>query len=376
VDNAREKVKNGVIHGVRSTNTLQDHVLSSRVTYLMKWNPESLWVVPAYRAAFPFLPDPELNFPTGTDLLLKLQTPLLVANTDDHAEGNVGFNQSDAEDLDQRILALPRRTSTPEGVAADVINLAFLGSKEQVEGAFEAAGWETSDQMSTRTTLREIRAYLFLRNYPRGPMVKQQLSGHTPDFRWQKGADSISKRDHLRIWKEQDSWKGQPVWVSAALWENGMTMSLQKSNHWVHHVDPAIDVEREKVVRDLALAGCVKAVYNAPRPDMPHFMENATHDELRTDGAVAVVELQDCVPPAFENELTYAAVATGPRSKFARYLRTEILSFRDLWRENEVYGAFELSRVIVHSMQRNHSMSHQQVTASSIDTQIAAGAYR
>jgi hypothetical protein len=34
VDNAREKVRDGVIYGIRSTNTPQDH-LSSRVAYLL-----------------------------------------------------------------------------------------------------------------------------------------------------------------------------------------------------------------------------------------------------------------------------------------------------------------------------------------------------
>ena len=81
VDNAREKVRDGVIHGIRSTNTPQDH-LSSRVAYLLMWDPQFYWILPAYRAVFPVLPEPELYFPSGTDLSLKLSTPLLVARSD------------------------------------------------------------------------------------------------------------------------------------------------------------------------------------------------------------------------------------------------------------------------------------------------------
>jgi hypothetical protein len=375
VDNAREKVRDGVIHGIRSTNTPQDH-LSSRVAYLMMWNPDSYWILPVYRAVFPVLPEPELYLPSGTDLLLQLATPLLAVNRDRLAPENLEFDQSDRDALNQKVLALLERTSTPQGHDADVVNLAFIGSREQIEGAFEAAGWKSSDAMSTRTAFREIGAFLLLRNYPRGPMSKQLLGGHTSDFRWQKGFDSIARRDHLRIWSEPEIWQGQPVWFSAATREIGASLSLRRRK-FIHHVDPAIDVEREKVVRDLTLAGCVEAVHNAPRPVMPRSLENATGGELRTDGAVAVVQLEDCVPPVFENDLAFSTLATRPRSRFARYIRTQVLSFRDIWRENALYGAFDLSRMAVRSIRRSHSRSSRRVIASSsIDSHITIGGSR
>lgn len=373
VDNAREEVRDGVIHGIRITNTLQDHILSSRVSYLMIWNPDTIWILPAYRAVFPVLPEPELYFPSGTDLLLKLTAPLLVANSDRFAPENVEFDQSDRDALDQKVLALPERTLTPRGHDADVVNLAFIGSREQIKGAFEAAGWKSTDALSTRSAWREGLAFLLLRNYPRGLMSKQLLGGHTPDFRWQKGIDSIARRDHLRIWSEPEIWHGQPVWLSAATQDIGASLSRRKQN-FVHQVDPAIDVERDKIVRDLTLAGCVESVHNAPRPVMPRFLENATGDELRTDGAVAVVQLEDCVPPVFENDGTFSTIAARPRSRFARYIRAQVLSSRAIWRENVLYGAFELSRMAVRSIRRSHSRSRRRVIASSsIDSQMTIG---
>jgi len=204
VDNAREKVRDGVIHGIRSTNTPQDH-LSSRVEYLLMWDPNLYWIVPAYRAVFPVLPEPELYFPSGTDLSLKLSTPLLVAAAVRPAPQNSEFDQTDKDVLDERVLSLPERTSTPQGHDADVVNLAFIGSREQIEGAFKAAGWKSTDAMSTRTALREISSFLLLRNYPSGPMSQQLLGDHASDFGWQKGLDSIARRDHLRIWSEPET---------------------------------------------------------------------------------------------------------------------------------------------------------------------------
>jgi hypothetical protein len=352
VDNAREKVRDGVIHGIRSTNTPQDH-LSSRVAYLLMWDPQFYWILPAYRAVFPVLPEPELYFPSGTDLSLMLSAPLLVERSDRPAPGNLEFDQPDRDALDEKVRSLPERTVTPQGRDADVVNLAFIGSRGQIDGAFKAAGWKGADAMSTRTAFREIGSFLLLRNYPRGPMSKQLLRDRPSDFRWQKGLDSIARRDHLRIWSEPETWQGQPIWLSASTREIGASFSVRR-RRFVHHIELAIDVEREKVVRDLTLAGCVETVHNALRPALPTSLVNATDGELQTDGAVAIVQLKDCDSPVSENDLAFPTLAARPRSKVARYFRTQVLSIRDIWRENAAYGVFELSRMTVRSIRRSH----------------------
>jgi hypothetical protein len=48
-------------------------------------------------------------------------------------------------------------------------------------------------------------------------------------------------------------------------------------------------------------------------------------------------------------------VASRPSSFFSRYIRTQILSFRDVWRENAFYGAFDTSRDALHAIQRDHA---------------------
>jgi len=76
---------------------------------------------------------------------------------------------------------------------------------------------------------------------------------------------------------------------------------------------------------------------------------------MRTDGSLAVVELKNCENPVFEQASQAPAVQSRPRSKFARYLRMQVLSFRsDLIRGNILYGGFELTRVAVRA-RRNHS---------------------
>jgi hypothetical protein len=83
-------------------------------------------------------------------------------------------------------------------------------------------------------------------------------------------------------------------------------------------VDPDIDEERERVVRDLTLSGCVEAVHYAPRPAMPKNVENATGHELRTDGAMAIVKLKDCDHDVFQGSVEEPKLAFHPRTKLAK----------------------------------------------------------
>jgi len=351
VDNARETVRNGVIHGVRITDTPQG-LFTLRIIRLPNWNPEGLGILAARRAIFPVFPEPEIYFPAGTDLHLELAEPLEVANEIAPAPANVDFPAADGHDLDDLMRSLPNRTFTPKNQDTDVVNLAFVGSKEQLEGAFQAAGWTAGDPISKRAMLRQFLAVLSIRNYSRLPMETQWANGKTNDLALQKGLDSYGKRDHLRIWSEPLTWQGQPIWISSSTHDNAAVLSLRKG--FIHRVDNDIDEERSKIVRDLTLAGCVDAVHATQRPDMPNFMENATGDALRTDKSISVVQLRNCAPPLFTEPASALTLLSRPPSKIARYLRTQVLSFRsDLWRSNVVYTAFQLGRAGFHVIRKS-----------------------
>jgi len=375
VENAREKVKDGVIHGIRGTNAPEDR-LSSRLEYLaMKYPAHSIWMLSAYRAIFPNFPEPEIYFPRGTDLLVEFTKPFAMTSGRVVAPSNQEFDRAESDALDEMIVPVPERTFTPKGRNADIVNLAFIGSQAQLQKAFDAAGWKTGDAMCRRTAFHEIHAFLVVDNYAHGPISKQLLNGRAADSTWEKGLDSLAKRHHLRIWSTDDRVQGQPVWLSAAIRETGASLSLQKMQ-FIHHVDSDIDNERAMVVRDLTLAGCVDTVHLARRPGMPHSVENATGDELRTDAAIAVVQLKDCENPIFENNSQVAELASRPPTKLARYLRTEVLSARDLWRENVVYGAYDASRMAVEAIRRRRANGYhagKQNSPQPVDTRFDSG---
>jgi LssY C-terminus len=364
VANARESVKGGVVHGIQSVNTPQGRI-TSRLKHLPTWNPYTDWGLIVYRLAFPISPEPEIYFPAGTDLQLQFSTPLPVTGLPVAEPSNRDFTISDIFALDEIVHLWPVRTSTPTKEDADVVNLALIGSREQVEAAFQAAGWLSSDSPSKRSVMRQFYAFITLSSYSRAPVSKQLFEGRYSEFTWEKSLNSYGKRDHLRIWSGPETLQEQPIWAVAASRETGAVLSVSH-RRFVHRVDSNLDAERDKVVRDLTLSGCVDAAHTFNRPSAPRSAVNATGDPLRTDGSVAAVRLKDCSEPIFEPPSPIASMRPRPGNKFTRYVRMQVLGVRnDVWRGNIVYGGFDLGRMTITALRKKHSNTY---TASGAPT--------
>jgi len=354
IDNARETVKTGVIHGVNATDTPQGRI-TSRLKHLPTWNPYSDLTLLVYRAAFPVFPEPEIYLPRGTDVKLELTTELRVPE-ELHGVAQGSTNEIDRATMEITAPTLPERTTTRYGRAADFVNVALVGTAEQMDQAFQAAGWEHGDPTSTRSVMREIHAFLAFKSYPEAPISRQLVDGEPVSATWEKSLDSYEKREHLRVWARDDVFLGQTVWLGAMTRETGATLSVRQ-HKFIHHIDADMDAGRGLLVRDLNLAGCVASVYYVDRPQMEHAAMNATGDAMRTDGSLAVVQLRDCENAVFEQQEADAAAVAGarPHSKFARYVRMQVLSFKsDVVRGNIVYGMFDLTRMAIRA-RRNHT---------------------
>jgi hypothetical protein len=353
VENAREQVSKGVIQGILSSDSPQGRI-NSRLRHLPTWNPCSDAGLIAFKAAFPIFPEPEIYFPAGTDLRIKLTGPISGVETVPESPMVSAPSPMENPDLEGFVQSLPRHSTTVKLVDADVVNLMFVGSRQEVEFAFRQAGWNTSDAFNKKSFFRNFYAFLNNSGYPQAPMRPFLLDGKPADMNWQKSLNSYARRDHLRIW--QWSWPAdsETVWVSSSTHDTGATLSLER-RQFMHHITPDIDEERSKVIRDLNVAGCVKAVHLVPRPKMANISQNSTGDLVSTDGAVAVIELKECqamVPGlAAGNETT----RFRPGNHVFRYFRRQILTFRsDIWRANIIYGVYDLTRMSIVAW-RHHS---------------------
>ena len=233
VANGRENVKAGVIEGSTSKNTPQ-RLMSTRLLHLPEWNPESYWIFMVRRSVFPYSPEPETFLPAGTDLRLKLKAPLqLPAGFQSAAqEQDADVEGTIDKELRAELLDLPNRSVTGSFEPSDPVNLGFIGSAQQIEEAFQAAGWTYGDSVSTLSVLREMRAVSSLNSYSHLPISRQWLNGAPPEFRFEKSFDSYQKREHIRIWKEDTLQEG--LWAGGAIRETGAQLSLRKGKFIRH----------------------------------------------------------------------------------------------------------------------------------------------
>jgi LssY C-terminus len=358
VENAREHVKNGVVHGVMSSDTFQGRV-NSRLIHLPTWNPYSDLGLIVYKATFPIFPEPEIYYPSGTDMRLK--TKAAVTSIPITSASYAERSADDASPANAWVQQAPQRTTTLKSVNADLVNIVFLGSQQQVEVAFREAGWRTSDRVSRHAVMLNFYALLNNSGYAQQPMKTFLVDGKPEDMNWQKGLNSYGRRDHLRIWQWTPEGATKPVWVSSSTHDTGAVLSV-KYKGFVHHISPDIDDERAKVIRDLNFSGCVQSVSYVSRPGIPTITQNATGDLVRTDGSVAVVQLQDCHPVVPGLSASPSTAGYKPGNHVFRYLRREILTFRnDIWRANMIYGAYDLGRMAVAALR------HQPIPPMDVD---------
>jgi LssY C-terminus len=354
VENAREPVSKGVIEGIRSSDTPQGRI-NSRLAHLPTWNPYSDLGLIVYKATFPIFPEPEIYFPAGTDIRIKLTKPVHSPSETPTPRNDVLVESSGELDVERTAASLPRRSTTTKLIDADVVNLVFVGSREEVESAFRQAGWNTSDAFSKRSFMRDFYSFLNNSGYAQAPMHPLLLDGKPPDMSWQKSLNSYDRRDHLRMWQWFQPSGLDTVWLSSSTHDTRAALSL-KYRQFVHHISPDIDEERSKVIRDLEVAGCVQSVHLLPRPGMSNFTQNATGDPMRTDGDLAIVQLKECQPVVPGLVSSTAGTNFKPGSHVFRYLRRQILTFRsDIWRANIIYGAYDLGRMSFEAL-RHHPL--------------------
>ncbi len=349
VVNAREQVKHGVIQGVLSSDTFQGRV-NSRLIHLPTWNPYSDLGLIIYKATFPIFPEPEIYYAAGTDMRLRTKAP--VSSLPIAAKTGLETAPSDPSERDASIQQMPWRSMTRKFVDADVFNLVFLGSREQVESAFREAGWHNSDRVSRHSFANNFYALLNNSGYAQQPMTTFLLDGKPEDMNWQKGLNSYGRRDHLRIWQWVPEGTTTPVWLSSSTHDTGAVLSV-KYKGFVHHISPDIDDERATVIRDLNFAGCVSSVSYVARPGISTLTQNATGDAVRTDGSIAVVQLKECQPIRPELDINSNGAKFKPGNHVFRYVRKEILTFRnDIWRANIIYGIYDVGRMAFNALRR------------------------
>ena len=348
VDNAREFVtRDGRIHGVRATNSGSYRVSGYVRTLLFRCEVHAAIAVWIVKAAVINLPEPEIYLPAGAELTLTLTEPLSLASTVEEPLRRA-LPDEERADLNGALASMPSRTrSAASQRPSDLTNVALIGSREQIAAAFAAAGWSAPRPLSFRRRVQWLRAVAERRGFDSAPMSSLLLNGAQADMSWEKGLNDVSKRHHIRLWKQAGDWDGQELWMGAATQDVDFGF-LRPGRPFTHKIAAEVDRERDKVTYDLAFTGCTNSLAWVGRTDVPRVTENGTGDLMTTDTRLAVITLNDCRAPRLSTETMDSAPVPAHGGKLALFARREILSARnDLIRDNWYWRSYEATRWVV-----------------------------
>jgi Ni/Co efflux regulator RcnB len=290
VDNARETVRNNEILGI-----VQPHA-STKTGYVLAGlgmiNPIAGYTIKGVSAVYGLSLRREILFPAGTDLQVQVVRPSMLKKRDTWS----GWPVLSVDDKLQAIVkAAPTRVYTKDNKPSDLTNLMFIGSQQQLEAAFQEAGWFETDSLSMGSALKTVGATIRSAGYQQAPVSLLTINGKPPDLIFQKSLDTFAKRHHIRIWKQPVAWQGHDVWVGAATHDIDISTARAKTK-WGHRIDPHVDREREWIETDLLYAGTATSYALVDRPHVPKTTANGTGDVITTDGQLSIVELGTTKP--------------------------------------------------------------------------------
>jgi hypothetical protein len=196
------------------------------------------------------------------------------------------------DELDQ-VPPLPhfaQRTGGASGQPGDPINLVLIGTAENVDSAFKSAGWIAAGAHRAGALTREILATLENRPSVGAPVSTQYFGDRAQDRAFELSGPNARIRHHLRLWI-LDSVAG--IWVGAANEDVGLTVNPIHGRA-THRIDPDIDEERDRIVRDLEAGACADLIAYVPVWDEPQVFHNAQGQEIVTDGRASVIRTTRC----------------------------------------------------------------------------------
>src|SRR3954467_3570771 len=126
---------------------------------------------------------------------------------------------------------VPSYTITGDGLPGDPVNLALVGTLQQLRSAFAILGWSEADRLGFTSSWGMIRAFVFNSAYPTAPFSTLYLFGRGQDIGFQKAIDnSPRKRHHIRFWAMSGA---EDALATASFWLNTDRPPADESVLWV-----------------------------------------------------------------------------------------------------------------------------------------------
>ena len=212
---------------------------------------------------------------------------------------------------------LPARVLDGEGREGDMLNLILIAQKEDLERAFEQAGWVKVDKSKPATIFWHL---LWQRtHYMKLPMARFYVFGRVQDYSYAMPdpGSILTRRHHLRIWRTDYEVDGKPIWVGAATDDVAIVIEKRRVR-FDHRIDPHVDAERDFIAENLAETLQVTREEYLTSAD-PVFEARTTRGQTYySDSRMLLLELGEMKPggpgPLGNISLPVGSTETGPNA--------------------------------------------------------------
>jgi hypothetical protein len=184
---------------------------------------------------------------------------------------------------------VPRVTRTGNGIPGDPLNVALIGTEEEIQQVMAVARWLPADPITLKSSLRIAAGTVFRRSYETAPVSNLYLWDRKQDLAFQQPVgDDPRRRHHVRFWKSaQVDEDGRPLWIGAATFDRAAGLSFT-TGQFTHHIEADVDAERNKLMDDLNQTGLLSGTYWVDGFHEKLKGHNGGGDPYYTDGRLAV----------------------------------------------------------------------------------------
>jgi hypothetical protein len=184
---------------------------------------------------------------------------------------------------------VPGITQTTVGIPGDPINVALIGTRQDVERVLTAAQWHPADPLGLRSDLKIAADTVLKRSYDEAPVSSLFLFGRKEDLAYEKPVgDNPRQRNHVRFWQsEKVDPDGRPVWVGSATYDERVGLS-HTTGEVTHHIDGDVDAERDRLFHDLQQTGDLTETWDVDGFHKVREGRNGGGDRWHTDGNLRV----------------------------------------------------------------------------------------
>ncbi len=183
----------------------------------------------------------------------------------------------------------PRITQTGDGHPGGPLNVALIGTKEQVEMIMRAAKWDPAAALGLRSDFDIAADTVLSRPDDDAPVSNLLLFGRKEDLAFEQPVgDNPRQRNHVRFWKiDKVTDDGRPIWIGAASYDERVGFS-HTTGQITHHIAADVDKERDHLFDNLKQTGDLQEEFTVDRFHKELEGRNGGGDRWYTDGRLFV----------------------------------------------------------------------------------------